>query len=263
MSSTEYEGRRVIVTGCASGIGRATAKALVDQGAEVHGLDRRSPDLALARAATVDLADPASVDRAVDGIGGHVDALFNCAGASPLVSALDILRVNFLGTRLLTERVLPLMSPGGAIVSVSSDGGQAWRRSRELILEFLEVSTFEGGLAWYEANSARAGHPYAFGKQALNVWTMQRSAQLIGRGIRINTASPGAVQTAMLEAIEAALPRELIEATEQPIGRRSSPEEQVGPLLFLNSDGASYVNGIDLQVDGGYWAAQSITGKLD
>jgi NAD(P)-dependent dehydrogenase (short-subunit alcohol dehydrogenase family) len=89
------------------------------------------------------------------------------------------------------------------------------------------------------------------------------SSVRIKRGIRINTSSPGAVQTPMLEAIEVAFGPAAIAATEQPSGRRSSPEEQAGPLLFLNSESASYVNGADLAVDGGYWAQRSVTGALD
>ena len=66
----------------------------------------------------------------------------------------------------------------------------------------------------------------------------------------------------MLDAIEAVSPAAALAAVEQPIGRRSTPEEQVGPLLFLNGDSASYVNGVDLPVDGGFWAAQSVSGRL-
>lgn len=262
MCFAEYRDRRVVVTGSSSGIGQATARALVDLGAEVHGaaLLHDSGDLASFR--TVDLSNPRSIEAAVAGIGGHVDALFNCAGASPLIDPLEILKVNFLGTRLFTERVIALMSPGGAIVSVSSDGGFAWRKRRSLLVEFVEAATFDQGLAWYRERQDEAGHPYAFAKQALDVWTMQQSSRLITRGIRINVTSPGAVQTPMLEAIESALPSELIDEVTRPIGRRSSSAEQAGPLLFLNSDMASYINGVDLPVDGGYWAARSVAGTL-
>jgi NAD(P)-dependent dehydrogenase (short-subunit alcohol dehydrogenase family) len=262
MDFSEYRGRRVVVTGSSSGIGQATARALVDLGAEVHGAALQGSGDDLASFQTLDLSDPDSIDAAVAGIGGHVDSLFNCAGASPLIDPLDILKVNFLGTRLFTERVLALMSPGAAIVSVSSDGGYAWRKRRSLILQFLEATSFDGGFAWYQERQAEVGHAYAFAKEAIDVWTMLQSSQLIARGIRINVASPGAVQTPMLEAIEAAFPSELIDQVTHPIGRRSSPEEQVGPLLFLNSDMASYINGVDLPVDGGHWASMTVAGNL-
>ncbi len=258
----DYQRKRVIVTGCSSGIGRATALALVGMGAEVHGVDRVEPDTDLAAFHRVDLADPDSIALAAGHLRGHIDALFNCAGATPMIPSVEILKVNFLGTRLFTESVLGFMADGGAIVNTSSDGGSGWRKHLALLLEFVAIDSFEDGLAWYEEHQDAAGHAYSFSKEALNVWTMQQSASLIHRGIRINSSSPGAVQTPMLDAIEKAFPREMIEATEHPIGRRSSPEEQVGPLLFLNSDSASYINGADLAVDGGYWASLSVAGAL-
>jgi NAD(P)-dependent dehydrogenase (short-subunit alcohol dehydrogenase family) len=252
----------VVVTGSSSGIGQATARALVAGGAEVHGAALGGSGEELASFRQLDLSDPVSIDDVVAGIGGRVDALFNCAGATPMIDPLEILKVNFLGTRLFTERVVALMSAGGAVVSVSSDGGYTWRRKRSLLLEFVENPTFDEGVTWYRKHQEEAGHAYAFGKEALDVWTMQQSAELIRRGIRINTVSPGAVQTPMLEAIEKVFPAEMLDAVTHPIGRRSTPDEQVGPLLFLNSAGASYVNGVDLQVDGGFWAAQSVAGRL-
>jgi len=254
----DYRGKRVLVTGSSSGIGQATATALVAAGAEVYGAANRGAGEGLAGFINLDLAVPDSIEACVSAIGGRLDALFNCAGATPMIDSLDLLKVNFLGTRMLTELVVALMPSGGAVVSVSSDGGYSWRRQQDLIVDFLEARTFDEGLAWYAANNEAAGHPYSFSKEALDVWTMQQSALLIGRGIRINTCSPGAVQTPMLEAIEAVFPSEAIDAVTHPIGRRSTPEEQVGPLLFLNSPAASYVNGIDIQVDGGFWAAQTL-----
>lgn len=263
VSFRDYEGRRVVVTGCSSGIGQATAQALVELGAVVHGLAREEvgAPAGLTSYRPFDLGSPESIESAAASIGA-VDALFNCAGAPPMAPTLDVLRVNFLGTRLLTDLIVDQMAPGGAVVSTSSDGGSAWRTRLPLLLDFLAVDTFEGGLAWYEEHQDEAGHAYSFGKQALIVWTLLESRTLIQRGIRINTTSPGAVQTPMLEAIEQAFPRDLVAATEQPIGRRSTPKEQAGPLLFLNSAMASYVNGADLPVDGGYRASLAVMGKL-
>jgi NAD(P)-dependent dehydrogenase (short-subunit alcohol dehydrogenase family) len=66
----------------------------------------------------------------------------------------------------------------------------------------------------------------------------------------------------MLEQIEAAYPIEMIAATEVPSGRRSSPEEQAWPRIYMNSDLATYINGADLAVDGGFWVTLSVTGQL-
>ncbi len=262
MSGSEYASKRVVVTGCASGIGRAAATALVAAGAEVVGLDKSAAPSGLAASVQVDLSDPESVEAAAGAVDGRVDALFNCAGAPPTIPSVEILKVNFLGTRLLTELLVERMPVGSAIVNTSSDGGAGWRKKLPLLTDFLALATFDEGVAWFEENEAAAGHAYSFSKEALNLWTLQQSAVLIQRGIRINTSSPGAVQTPMLEVIEATFPPELIAATEHPIGRRSTPEEQVGALLFLGSDAASYVNGADLAVDGGYSASMSVTGAL-
>ena len=72
-----YKGKRVIVSGCFSGMGEATAKLLLSLGAEVHGLDFRPSVLPLASFTQIDLRDPATIEAAVAGIGGRVDALFN------------------------------------------------------------------------------------------------------------------------------------------------------------------------------------------
>ncbi len=75
-----YKNKRVVVSGCFSGMGEATAKLLLNLGADVHGLDYKDSSLPLASFTRVDLREPSSIDAAVQKIGGRVDALFNCAG---------------------------------------------------------------------------------------------------------------------------------------------------------------------------------------
>lgn len=260
MSFSEYKNKRVIVTGCSSGIGLATAGALLGLGAHVTGLSRRTPDLGLAEFHPLDLASVDSIESVAASIDGRIDAVFNCAGAPPTLPSVELVKVNFLGPRLLTERLVGRMTEGAAIVNVSSSAACGWRSHLALLEEFVACRSFEDGVAWYEAKEAAAGHGYPFSKEALSVWTLQQSADLIPRGIRINSSSPGAVQTPLMEVSERVFPPELLDATEQPSGRRSSVEEQVQPLLFLNSPRASYVNGADLAVDGGYWASRSVEG---
>lgn len=254
-----YAGRRVVVTGCASGIGRAAAALLVGWGAEVHGLDRaEAGGDGLAAFTRVDLGDPDAIEAAAEALPNRVDALFNCAGLAPTRAADAILRVNFLGTRYLTGRVLPRMGEGSAITSVSSNGGLGWRARRAELLSLVDTDGFEAGLAWLEPRLAGIDNAYAFAKEALTVWTLRSSARLIARGVRINCVSPGAVSTPMLEEIGARVPADRIDAVAQPIGRRSSPEEQAWPLLMLGSPLAAYVNGVDLPVDGGFAAALAL-----
>lgn len=257
MDLIDYTNKRVVVTGCSSGVGQATALALMDRGADVIGLSRRRPSMELASFHTLDLTSVDSIESVASSIGGQIDALFNCAGAPPTLPSTDLVKVNFLGPRLLTQHLLERMPRGGAVANVASSVAWGWRTNADRLRAFIATETFSDGVAWYEANEDLAGHGYPFSKEALIVWTIQQSLALTPRGIRINSTSPGAVQTPLLEISEKAFPAELLAATLHPSGRSSTVAEQVAPLLFLNSSEASYINGADLAVDGGYAAAQA------
>ena len=87
-----YSGKRVIVSGAASGMGAATAELLVELGAEVHAIDIKKPDLSgLASFTETDLREPDQIEAAVDRIGKVIDALFNCAGLPNTFSNLDVM----------------------------------------------------------------------------------------------------------------------------------------------------------------------------
>ena len=257
-----YKNKRVIVSGCFSGMGEATAKLLLAQGAEVHGLDYKESKLPLASFNQVDLRDAASVKAAVAKIGGKIDALFNCAGLPQTAGPLEVMKVNFMGTRKLTETVLPLMGEGSAIASIASTAALRWSTRIPQIMELVTTPTFEDGLKWCEANPELVAEGYSFSKEAIVVWTMFRSAQLIKQGIRMNCTLPGPTQTPMMNSFEEATPVAVIDAAAQPINRRATPDEQAGPLVYLNSDVASYVNGVVLPVDGGFMGALT-TGQVD
>jgi len=257
-----YKNKRVIVSGCFSGMGEATARLLVELGAEVHGLDYKATALSLASFNQTDLRDPASIDAAVDRIGGKVDALFNCAGLPQTAPALDVMKVNYIGTRHLTERVVPLMDGGGAIVSISSTGGMGWSRRLPLVTEFVEIAGFDTILKWCEENPETVNAGYSLSKEAIIVWTMRASATLIKQGIRINCTLPAPTQTPMMNEFESATRPEVLAAFTQPINRRATPEEQAGPLICLNSDATGFVNGVVLPVDGGFMSAVT-TGQAD
>ena len=110
-----YSGRRCIVTGAASGMGEATARILIELGAEVHAVDIRKPVVAgLASYSETDLADPAAIAQTVDAIGAVVNNLFNCAGLPNNFPGMAVMAVNFCGLRELTERVIPNMIDGAA-----------------------------------------------------------------------------------------------------------------------------------------------------
>jgi NAD(P)-dependent dehydrogenase (short-subunit alcohol dehydrogenase family) len=167
-------------------------------------------------------------------------------------------RVNFLGVRHLTEALMPRIPAGGAVVSISSAGGLGWERKLDPIDELLATPGFDAGLRWADGQAdgllARAmPKAYAFSKQALIVWTMRRAVTAIADGVRVNCTSPGSTGTAMA----ADFPDEGIAYMNQPSGRGSTPDEQGWPVLFLASDAASYVNGVNLVVDGGNAAGRT------
>ena len=258
-----YAGKHVVVAGGGgSGMGRAAAGLVRAAGGEVTVLDLRPPDAPDGIVfREVDLGDPDAIDRAVESL-DRADALFNCqgiAGSRPGTRSSDIMRVNFLGVRHLTERLLPRIPVGGAVVSIASVGGLGWERRREAIDGLLATEDFAAGLSWVEARSADLlaepfPRTYSFSKQALIVWTMRRAVSAIEGGVRVNCSSPGSTRTAMA----ADFPDDGIAYISRPIGRESTPEEQAWPLVFLNSEAASYVNGANLVVDGGNAAARTL-----
>ena len=259
-----YKGKRVIVSGCFSGMGEATAKMLLDLGAEVHGFDFKDSSLPLASFTNVDLRDPASIEAGVAAVGGKVDCLFNCAGlpGGGAFPPIDTMKVNFIGTRHLTETVLPLMGEGSAIVSIASTGGLGWSRRIPVHMELMMTKGYQGALDWCEAHMDQVAEGYAFSKEAIIVWTQFMGAQLIKKGIRINCSLPSPTQTPMMKAFHETSGKEVVDAAAEPLGRYTTPEEQAGPLVLICSDAASVVNGIVLPVDGGFMGGLT-TGQVD
>lgn len=257
-----YQGKRVIVSGCFSGMGEATAKLLLELGAEVHGFDFKDSTLPLASFNRVDLRDPATIDAAVAKVGGHVDALFNCAGLPQTAPPLDVMKVNFIGTRHITNKVLPLMAAGSAVASIASTGGLGWSRRVPTLMQLITTDGYDAAVQWCEANMETVAEGYSFSKEAVIVWTMMSGAHLIKRGIRINCSLPGPTQTPMMAQFKSATPDSVFKAAMQPIDRLSTPEEQAWPLVFLNSPTSTFVNGVVLPADGGFMGGVA-TGQVD
>lgn len=248
-----YDGRRVVVTGCASGIGAHLAAQLTELGAHIVGLDRSRPALELTDFHQVDLADAASIDRAVASIGGPVDALFNVAGVSSGIGdPLLVVTVNFLGMRHLTEAVLPAMGPGSSIVSVSSLAASAYREHRRSVAGLLDTQTMAEGVDWCRQHPDElADGGYRLSKEALILYTMKSTAALGARGIRINTTGPGVTETPILDQLRTAYGQGFLDDIPKPLGRVADPAEQASVLVFLNSRAASYITGQVVWVDGG------------
>jgi len=259
-----YEGKRVVVSGCFSGMGEATAKLLLELGAEVHGFDYKDSALPLASFTNVDLRDPGSIEAAVGKLGGKVDALFNCAGlpGGGGFAPIDTMKVNFIGTRHLTDCIVPLMGDGGAIVSIASTGGLGWSRRIPVHMELLQTRGFQAALDWAEAHMDQVSEGYAFSKEAVIVWTQYMGAQLIKKGIRINCSLPSPTQTPMMATFHATSGKDVVDAAAEPLGRYTTAAEQAGPIVLLCSDAMAVVNGIVLPVDGGFMGGLT-TGQID
>jgi NAD(P)-dependent dehydrogenase (short-subunit alcohol dehydrogenase family) len=262
MSKHSYQGKHVVVSGCFSGMGEAVARSLVEQGAEVHGIDYKDVSARLASFNKVDLRNPAEIDAAADKIRGPVDALFNCAGLPQTFSPLEVMKVNYLGTRRLTENLIPFMREGSAIATISSTAGLGWSQHMALLFELIAQPDYDASLRWMTEHPGDIAQAYSLSKEAIIVWTMLSGASLIKKGIRINCTLPGPTQTPMMGAFESTTPKAILDAAAQPIGRRALPEEQAAPLIFLNGEGASYINGVALPVDGGFVGATA-TGQID
>jgi NAD(P)-dependent dehydrogenase (short-subunit alcohol dehydrogenase family) len=257
-----YAGKRVLVSGCFSGMGEATAKLLIDLGAEVHGFDFKDVSLPLASFNQVDLRDKASIEAGVTAVGGKIDALFNCAGMPGGMNPMDTMKVNFIGTRHLTEQVVPMMGEGAAIVSIASTGGLGWSRRIPVHMELLQTKGWDEAIAWCDSHMDQVNEGYAFSKEAVIVWTQYMGAHLIKQGIRINCSLPSPTQTPMMDQFHAISGKEIVDAAAEPLGRYTTPAEQAGPLVLICSQAAGVVNGVVLPVDGGFMGGLA-TGQVD
>lgn len=225
-------GRVAMVTGAASGIGRATARSLARAGALVVGTDVAAADDVVALDVRDDAAVRAVIARCVREH-GRLDILVNAAGVTHRSPSLDVSveewdrvqEVNLRGSFLCCREAARAMSErGGAIVNVSSQ---------------LAVAP----------TGARAS--YVSSKAGVIGLTRSLAAEWAPR-IRVNAVAPGVTRTPMIETIEQdeATRRGFIEKI--PLGRFAEPEEIANAILFLASDAASYVTGQTLIVDGGY-----------
>jgi len=189
-------------------------------------------------------------------VGDHpgVEVLLEAGHAVPgPAPPLRVVEVNFLGTRRLTEALLPTMEAGSAIASVSSLAAAGYAANVATLQEFLAAGDFAAGRAWCEAHPDElVGGGYGLAKQAIIVWTMMQGVTLGALGIRINCIGPTVTDTPFLADTIKTYGEGFIDAFPKPLGRVSKPEEQARALIFLNGDAASYITGQVLWTDGGY-----------
>lgn len=250
--SMSLHGKTIVITGASSGIGAETARLARYQGAHVIGLDRNDPMITLDGFIKIDMADTASIDAAVAALPGHVDALVNAAGVSGLADKDLVARVNYLGLRHLTEALVPNLSKGGAVVNIASILGAEWPERLAAHKELAATTTFADGAAWLAAAQIPQETCYQYFKEALIVWSKKRGYEMfMQHDIRMNSVAPGPVFTPILGEFVTMLGEERVAADAAKIKRPAIVDEIAPPILFLCSDAARWIAGINLPVDGG------------
>ncbi len=259
-----YEGKRVVVTGAFSGVGAALVELLAELGAaHVTVLDVRKPSGPVDTYLETDLADPAAIDDAIAAIDGDVHALFNNAGVAGTRPSRTVMAVNYLALRRLSESLLDRIPSGGAIVNTASIAGNQWPEHLGEITELIGVDGWDAALDWCDAHPDLITDAYAFSKQCVQVWTMWSSRATGRRDIRTNSVCPAPIDTPLLPEFRQVMSDKIIDWTvSQANGRLVTPREVATALAFLGSDAAVYVNGVNLDVDAGFFAAMK-TGQVD
>ena len=154
-----YDGQRVLVCGCYSGMGEATAKIVRSLGAEVVAVDVKKPSFDFSQYLEVDLRDAKAIEQMVAAVakGGRIDRLFYCAGLPGTKPAVDVMGVNFIGLRHTAEQCVPhLPRNGGAIATISSAAGMAYLMMMEKVGGLLATNTPAEAREWVTEEPAGA-----------------------------------------------------------------------------------------------------------
>jgi len=249
-TNSEFEGKRYVVTGAASGIGNRVAEKLIDARATVYSLDRNQPTAAVAKHVPVDLADVGSIDKALQELDGQFDGLLNIAGIPGTLPGDVVMKVNTFATRHLVEAMLPQLVSGGSIVIASSTAGFRWPEHLETIKKLLATDTYEEAVQWW-ADNPQPGNAYNFSKEVITVYTMTMGLAVAELGLRINAVLPGPVETPILVDFEESMGKDTLDGLKELLGRHAAPDDIAEAILFLASDNARWVNGHPLTIDGG------------
>jgi 3alpha(or 20beta)-hydroxysteroid dehydrogenase len=235
-------GKLAVVTGGASGIGRATVDLFAAEGAIVIAADVQQPETPMQWPITfveLDVASEESWDdlaRTIDDQHSRIDILVNCAGIAGSYAPIHeetleawnrAIAVNQTGVFLGMRAVLPFMrrQKAGSIVNISSIWG----------------ITAVAGAASYHGT-----------KGAVRVLSKQAAVSYAADGIRVNSVHPGIISTPLVRKQSDEVSAGVIAAT--PLGRMGRPGELAQGVLFLASDESSFITGAELVIDGGYTA---------
>lgn len=242
---------RVALTGGATGIGAAVAAKLAAAGAHVVAFDLNEPQGNVDRWIATDLGDPASISKAVAESDGPYDALINNAGLPPRPGLEQtILSVNFLGLVQMTNAMIPMLKKGGSVVNTASRAGAAWRDNIDQVKALIALkdpSQLSPFIAAHAIDHIRA---YNLSKEAVIAWSMAQTERLIALDLRMNTVSPAAVSTGILDDFETAFGERMARNVAR-VGRPGLPEEVADLIVFLASPESGWLKGNDFIIDGG------------
>lgn len=245
-------GKTIVITGTSSGIGAETARLARFQGAKVIGVDRNDPSLTLDGFVKADLGTPAAIDAAVAQLPAQVDALCNIAGVPGTADGELVARVNYLGLRHLSARVLARMPRGASIVNVASILGAEWPLRLDAHKQLAATKSFEEGARWLRDHPVPQATCYQYFKEALIVWNATQSQQwFMGQGVRMNCVAPGPVFTPILGDFVTMLGQERIQADAHRMLRPGFADEIAPVIAWLCSDAARWVSGANIPADGG------------
>jgi NAD(P)-dependent dehydrogenase (short-subunit alcohol dehydrogenase family) len=260
-----YTGKRVVVTGAATGVGAALIELLAELGAaHVSVLDVKKPSGPCQRFLETDLSSERQVEKAIAALEGPVHVLFNNAGVAATQAPRSVLAVNVLALRRLSESLLERMPAGSAIVNTASIAGGRWPERKAKIEELLALDDWETSLAWLDANLPGLGiDSYSFSKEVVQLYTLRSSRPALQQGVRVNSVCPAPIDTPLLVDFRKTMTDKIIDWTVSQTNQRLvTPREVATALAFLGSEAASYVNGVNLNVDAGFNAAMA-TGQVD
>ena len=245
------EGKTIVVTGCASGIGLETARVCRQWGATVLGVDRTMTHEHVEALFKADLSDPAQIRQLVQALPHGVHGIANIAGLPPTAPAEQVLKVNLVGLKAFTLGMIPKLADGASIVNLASLAGFDWANHVSSIhdsetLDFDDVAEF---VRTHDAGDA-GGRSYFFSKEALVAWTLQSRWTWRERGIRMNAISPGPVDTPILGDFIKTLGARA-EEDMRVMDRPGTPADIAPVVAFLLSDASAWIRGANLPVDGG------------
>ncbi len=260
----DYSNKRVVITGAFSGVGAALLDVLAELGRpEVIALDLKEPEGPIDRFIETNMGKAPSVDAAIAAIDGPIDVLFNNAGIAATHPVEDVMAVNWLGLRQLSEGLLPKIVEGGAIANTASIAGGQWPGHLQEVLDCIAIETREELFGWCRDHAELVGDGYAFSKECVQVYTMKSAKDTLARKVRTNSVCPAPIDTPLLPDFNKTMTEKTMSWTIDQIGGTiASPRDIAMNLAYLGSEASRYVNGVNLNVDMGFNAFMT-TGQLD